>query len=224
MSPKTYHPQQTRESIIRVATELFSRQGFEKTTMRDIVEGLGMSKGAIFHHFGSKEQILRAVVQRLCDGLLEAGRQAATDRSQPVPDRLVKTILAMQINNEAGQSIMAHLPGDLLDSVHLQVNEAVLDQAGPILIEIVDDGVRQGLFDTAYPRCVVEMVVGYAQRAFMPGRFLRLDPASQQASVDGFVDCMERLTGAAHGSLDAVRAALPIVRIASEASDIEVRS
>ncbi|MDR2973656.1 MAG: TetR/AcrR family transcriptional regulator [Propionibacteriaceae bacterium] len=222
MSPKPYHPQQTRDSIIAVATDLFARKGFEKTTMRDIVDGIGMSKGAIFHHFDSKEQILQAVVQRMCDGLLEAGRRASEDRSQSVPDRLVKTILAMQINNELGQSIMAQLSGGLLDSVYIQVSEAILEQGGPILIDIVNDGVDQKVFDTSYPRCVVEVLVGYSQRAFAPGPFMRLNPAEQQATIEGFIDCMERLTGAAKGSLDSVRAALPSVTPGPDA--VEVRA
>ena len=55
--------QATRQKIIEVSARLFLEKGFDKTSMRDIVEGLGMSKGAIYHQFASKEEIMQAVNQ-----------------------------------------------------------------------------------------------------------------------------------------------------------------
>ena len=45
------YPEQTVEKILEVSLKLFSEKGYEKTTMQDIVNALGMSKGAIYHHF-----------------------------------------------------------------------------------------------------------------------------------------------------------------------------
>jgi len=56
------NPQKTVESIIAVSAKLFMEKGYDKTSMQDIVDALGMSKGAIFHHFKSKEDILDAVM------------------------------------------------------------------------------------------------------------------------------------------------------------------
>ena len=60
--PRKKNPKQTLENIVSIATELFVEKGCEKTSMQDIVNALGMSKGAIFHHFKSKEDILNAVI------------------------------------------------------------------------------------------------------------------------------------------------------------------
>ena len=62
--PRKNNPQQTVENIIAVSKELFIEKGFDKTSMQDIVSALGMSKGAIFHHFKSKEDIFNAVINR----------------------------------------------------------------------------------------------------------------------------------------------------------------
>lgn len=51
----------TRQRILDVAARLFLEKGFNKTTMRDIVEQLNMSKGAIYHHFKSKDEIINEV-------------------------------------------------------------------------------------------------------------------------------------------------------------------
>jgi AcrR family transcriptional regulator len=57
----------TRERILDVALELFTEQGFDGTSMREIAERLGISKPAIYYHFASKEEILMALHMRLHD-------------------------------------------------------------------------------------------------------------------------------------------------------------
>ena len=55
----------TRVRILDVAVELFSDQGYEKTSLREIAERLGFSKAAIYYHFASKEDLLLALHLRL---------------------------------------------------------------------------------------------------------------------------------------------------------------
>ena len=55
----------TRERILDVALDLFTDQGFDGTSMREIAERLHISKPAIYYHFASKEEILMALHLRL---------------------------------------------------------------------------------------------------------------------------------------------------------------
>jgi len=55
----------TRERILDVALNLFTDQGFDATSMREIAERLQISKPAIYYHFASKEEILMALHMRL---------------------------------------------------------------------------------------------------------------------------------------------------------------
>jgi len=55
----------TRERILDIALELFTEQGYEKTSLRQIAERLGFSKAAIYYHFASKEDILIELHLRL---------------------------------------------------------------------------------------------------------------------------------------------------------------
>ena len=63
------HPEETVEKILDVSMRLFSEKGYEHTTIQDIVDALGMSKGAIYHHFKSKEDILDRLNDRYYEGL-----------------------------------------------------------------------------------------------------------------------------------------------------------
>ncbi|MBU9735978.1 TetR/AcrR family transcriptional regulator [Diplocloster agilis] len=59
------HPEETIERILDVSFKLFMEKGYEQTTIQDIVDELGdLSKGAIYHHFKSKEDIINAVISR----------------------------------------------------------------------------------------------------------------------------------------------------------------
>ena len=58
------HPEQTLEKIIVTAARLFVEKGYEQTSVQDILDATGLSKGGLYHHFKSKEQILNAVMQR----------------------------------------------------------------------------------------------------------------------------------------------------------------
>ena len=59
------HPEATVERILAEAARLFLQKGYEKTSMQDIMEGTGLSKGAIYHHFSSKEDILLRIGERM---------------------------------------------------------------------------------------------------------------------------------------------------------------
>lgn len=59
----------TRKKIVDAATHLFARLGYHKTTIQDIANHIGMTTGAVFHHFGSKKDILYTVVDELSANL-----------------------------------------------------------------------------------------------------------------------------------------------------------
>ena len=55
----------TRESILMVALRLFSRNGYEGTSMRDIAGEVGITQGAIYKHFAGKDALLEAICARM---------------------------------------------------------------------------------------------------------------------------------------------------------------
>ncbi len=70
MTPRADHGDgakgaQTAERILEIALRMFRDQGFDGTTMRDIAGACGMSLGAAYYHFESKEALLLAYYQRL---------------------------------------------------------------------------------------------------------------------------------------------------------------
>ncbi|AZC27743.1 MULTISPECIES: TetR/AcrR family transcriptional regulator [Pseudomonas] len=56
-------PDSARGKLLRTAAHLFRNKGYERTTVRDLASAVGIQSGSIFHHFKSKDDILRAVMQ-----------------------------------------------------------------------------------------------------------------------------------------------------------------
>jgi TetR/AcrR family transcriptional regulator, cholesterol catabolism regulator len=57
--------QQRRDSILEASAELFAKQGFQKTTVRDIADSTGLLSGSLYYYFESKEDIADALLARL---------------------------------------------------------------------------------------------------------------------------------------------------------------
>ena len=59
----------TRDRIREVAGELFSSRGYEKTSLREIADELGITKAALYYHFRSKEELLASMVEPVLDDM-----------------------------------------------------------------------------------------------------------------------------------------------------------
>ena len=85
--------QQTRGKVLAAARRLFSEQGYEGATIRDIAAAAGMSTGAVFANFTDKSDLFREIMIADCEALLESMRDAAA-RSRGVEEALLKVFMA----------------------------------------------------------------------------------------------------------------------------------
>src|ERR1700744_2302399 len=84
----------TRERILEIALDLFSEQGYEKTSLRDIADRLGTTKAALYYHFERKEDILLELHLRLH----ALGRDVLDRIDQAGYERAVTTLWPMLID------------------------------------------------------------------------------------------------------------------------------
>ncbi|WP_198165797.1 TetR/AcrR family transcriptional regulator [Agromyces laixinhei] len=77
MTASTRHS--ARERILEQAFLLFLTRGFEATSMADIVHATGTSKGAVYHHFASKEELFKAALDRYFVDLVGTDRPVGRD-------------------------------------------------------------------------------------------------------------------------------------------------
>ena len=70
--------------IARVAARLFATQGYDATSVREIVEGAGVAKPTLYYYFRSKEGLARALVSEPLSNLVDQLRQIVTTEKDPV--------------------------------------------------------------------------------------------------------------------------------------------
>ncbi|MEV6233658.1 TetR/AcrR family transcriptional regulator [Saccharopolyspora shandongensis] len=75
------------QRLLAVATRLFAEQGFEMTSVQQIVDAAGVTKGAMYHYFGSKDDLLYEIYARVLR-VQQARMESAADSGAPVQERL----------------------------------------------------------------------------------------------------------------------------------------
>jgi AcrR family transcriptional regulator len=80
----------TRARIQQVALELFAEHGYERTSLREIAERLGVTKAALYYHFKSKEDIVRSFTE---DYFARLDALIAWGREQPATGQTAKELL-----------------------------------------------------------------------------------------------------------------------------------
>jgi AcrR family transcriptional regulator len=92
----------TKERIQQVALELFVLHGYEKTSLREISDRLGITKAALYYHYASKQELLKSVTQPLIDEfeLLVAG--------DPDPEALLRSYIDLLHRHQAVFQLVAN--------------------------------------------------------------------------------------------------------------------
>ena len=70
----------TTEQLVMTSRRLFAEKGFAGTSIEDIVRAAGVTRGALYHHFGSKEELFEAVFIREQKALDQEVRKAAATK------------------------------------------------------------------------------------------------------------------------------------------------
>lgn len=106
-------PGHDQQAVLRVAVELFNRQGYDATSVGDVARELGLTKSAIYHHVPSKEHLLRAAIDEALDALLGALDEVASTDGLDAGSRLRLAV------RSSVSVLVAHLPAvTLLLRVH----------------------------------------------------------------------------------------------------------
>ena len=78
----------TRSKIVSTARECFVRDGYEKTHTDTILEGAGVSRGALYHHFASKRDVFEAVYVSLVEETIAHALRTRIDSDSPLEELL----------------------------------------------------------------------------------------------------------------------------------------
>lgn len=191
--------EERRNEILDVAERLFCTKGFDRTSTNDILNEIGIARGTLYYHFKSKEDILDGMIERVTNQIVSKAAVIALDDSVSVLERLTRTILSLNVDNELGDMIMeqVHKPQNAL--LHQKLEERLLGRVNILITKIVEEGIKQGIMHTDYPAEAVDMIMTYSYITFDSTK--QYIEEEEQRKIKGFVYHTERVLGMEAGAL-----------------------
>ena len=155
------HPEETVEKILAVSAKLFMEKGYEHTTLQDIIDNLGgLTKGAIYHHFKGKEEILLAIADRMGEQTEAWMRTVRDDPGLTGAEKLQKMFRASLENSD--QTDLFVLAPNMLKNPKLMsiLLESMIGEVLPNYMEpVLREAVADGSIRTDYPEELGELLL-----------------------------------------------------------------
>ena len=155
------YSEETVELIVHQALKLFMEKGYENTSIQDIINNLGgLSKGAIYHHFKSKEEIFGAV----CDKIGKKNTaffNIIRDNKNTTGAQKLQEMLSSVYDNPNHAAVRSVARTLVEDPKFLMMNiRENYDLVAPEYIQpIIEEGVRDGSITTHYPKELAQVLI-----------------------------------------------------------------
>ena len=202
-----------RNEILDTARRLVYTKGYEQMTIQDILDALQISKGAFYHYFDSKQDLLEALIDRMIDEGVQVVAPIL-DENLPAIEKLKlyfqKAALWKTAQKDYLLALMRVWYADENAIVRQKMYSETIRRIGPMFTSIVNQGMREGVFHPAYPDLIGDLIlsimISFGDKItaliFEPNP----DNAYQQLErvMGAYFDAFERLLGAPAGSLKLV--------------------
>lgn len=152
-TPSENKGKDNRDKILRSATRLFGRRGFNGTTIEDVTRESGISKGALYWHYKSKSELLGAVVERLQTEYLDVFTKDIMSAG-PRPIDRIRRIFKFNARFAVEHIDLIHCLRNL--SLELSPSEdknvkmffSTIDQQRNLIVRLINDAQRDGSIRT----------------------------------------------------------------------------
>ena len=181
-----------KQELLKIAYDMFLSRGYENTSVDEIIAGAQIAKGTFYYYFPSKEQLLEAVIDMMIESEAETVRQIIGS-DLPVPQKIVAVITSVK-PAESEQPIQDALmqPENVL--MHDRIRKKLIEVIVPLLSEVIEEGVGQGIFACDHIPERVRMLLVISNATFNERAFTERDIAV-------FIDMTEKLLGADQGTM-----------------------
>ena len=205
-----------RKEILDVAQKLVYTKGYERMSIQDVLDELKISKGAFYHYFDSKQALLEALVESMMDMVTTILDPIVQDPQLPALAKLQRYFDTAARWKSARKPMMLELMRIWYDDhnaiVRNKAMTAAIQRVSPLLVEIIRQGVQEGVMTTPFPDQAGEMVFSIFQSlgdAFFVPLLLRHEPdyadaQRMESTIAAYTDALERILGTPKGSLQLI--------------------
>ena len=154
------YPEETVQKILDTAERQFIEKGYDRTSLQDIIQATGLSKGAIYHHFTSKEDIFYSVCDRIGQRNAEVLIQVR-DAAELNGLEKLRAMFRASMQPERQAKMFCMMPY-LLDNAKFLAAEmqSIFVEVAPEFVEpIIRQGVADGSICTDCPKELAETLM-----------------------------------------------------------------
>ena len=154
------HPEQTVTRILDTASALFFQKGYDKTTLQDIIDATKLSKGAIYHHFASKEAIIIAVADRMGEHNTAVLAEIRDRKGLTGAEKLREMFRSAVLLSFQG-GIVQMLPFLIENPRFMALQmQSILEEAAPdYVLPVLREGIADGSIHADYPEQLAEVLL-----------------------------------------------------------------
>lgn len=156
------YPEETVKQILDVSLRLFMERGYEHTSIQNIIDELGgLTKGAIYHHFKSKEDIMLAVIDRLYENYDEGWLNRLLGKKDMSGLEKLRDMLRFSLNSPKQLEMFRTAP-DMLNNpkiLTMQIKSIMEDSAPHLVRPFIEQGIADGSIRTDYPGELAEVIL-----------------------------------------------------------------
>ena len=183
-----------KNEIIDTASHIFAQKGYDKTSVNDILNAIGIAKGTFYHYFKSKEEVLDAVIAKATELIVERVEAVADNSGLAPEDKLLSVFMAMRIENQMEEGFLEemHRPENAL--MHQKSLVSIIAVLTPILTQIVTEGIEKGVFHSEYPEQYMQIFLASATTLFDDGIF-QVEPEKQEMLFLALISLLEKMLG-----------------------------
>ncbi|MBU5675243.1 TetR/AcrR family transcriptional regulator [Alkaliphilus sp. MSJ-5] len=155
------YPEETVNRILEVSLKLFIEKGYEHTSIQDIINDLGgLTKGAIYHHFKSKEEIFLAVAEDIHKET-ETRMTAIRDDEKLNGLQKLQKMFCSSLESSTQDKMFSVAPNLLKNPQFLALQlQSSIEEAAPFYIQpVLEQGIADGSIQTEYPKELAEVLI-----------------------------------------------------------------
>lgn len=186
-----------KEELLKIAYNKFITKGYLNTSIDEIIGEAKIAKGTYYYYFESKEKTLEEVINMVVEKMINKAK-AVLELELPLEQKFINVILSFKPKiNEKTLTEAINLPENII--MHEKLNKKVVENAVPILSEIVEEGNKQKILnckENISEKIKITLIL--SSELFDDGNY-------NQADIKVYIEIVETLLGAQKGSLSFIK-------------------
>jgi len=195
------NPEVRKAEIIDVAEHLFTAKGYNKTTISDIMDDIGIAKGTFYYHFKSKDEVMDAIIMRFVNANVAAAKAIADDNKLSALEKFFQILFSSKTKSgENKEKVIEQLHQPNNAEMHQKSLVMLITYLAPILTQVIEQGIQEKIMVVDYPLQTIELLLASSAVIF-DDEFFPCEAEIMEKRANAMINMAEATLGTEKGAL-----------------------